>query len=157
MVWTIWVAAIGFIGAGSVGWGHLHFGSKASTIAKVGDIEITQQELNQAYSNLYAKYANLFQGNFDEKKAKELGLIQQAFTTIQIQAKLLNFAKENGIIVTKKEVAQTIASIPAFQSGGKFDKKAYKTFLINKRMKAKDFEHSLKNDLTIQKTLNLYK
>jgi peptidyl-prolyl cis-trans isomerase D len=155
MVWTIWVAAIGFIGAGSVGWGHLHFGSKASTIAKVGDIEITQQELNQAYSNLYAKYANLFQGNFDEKKAKELGLIQQAFTTIQIQAKLLNFAKENGIIVTKKEVAQTIASIPAFQSGGKFDKKAYKTFLINKRMKAKDFEHSLKNDLTIQKTLNL--
>ena len=58
MVWTIWVAAIGFIGAGSVGWGHLHFGSKASTIAKVGDIEITQQELNQAYSNLYAKYAN---------------------------------------------------------------------------------------------------
>jgi peptidyl-prolyl cis-trans isomerase D len=155
MVWTIWVAAIGFIGAGSVGWGSLHFGSKASAIAKVGDIEITQQELNQAYSNLYAKYAQMFQGNFDEKKAKELGLIRQAFSTVEIQTKLLNFAKQNGIIVTNKEVAQTISKIEAFQANGVFDKKAYNTFLTNKRMKAKEFEHSLKNDLTIQKTLNL--
>jgi len=157
MVWTIWVAAIGFIGAGSVGWGSLHFGSKASAIAKVGDIEITQQELNQAYSNLYAKYAQLFPNSFDEKMAKELGLIQQAFKATQIQAQLLNFAKQNGIIVTDKEVAQTIEHIPAFQINGKFDKKAYKTFLTTKRMRAKDFESNLKNDLTIQKTLNLLK
>jgi peptidyl-prolyl cis-trans isomerase D len=155
MVWTIWVAAIGFIGAGSVGWGSLHFGSKASTIAKVGDIGITQQDLNQAYSQLYAKYAQLFKGNFDEKKAKELGLAKQAFTIVETQAKLLNFAKENGIIVTDKEVFDTISQMKAFWNQGKFDKKVYKTLLKNKKIKAKDFESNLKKDLVIQKTINL--
>jgi len=156
MVWTIWVAAIGFIGAGSVGWGSLHFGSKATSVAKVGTIEISQQKINQAYSDLYSRYAQLFKGNFDDQKAKELGLLQQAFARVEVQAKLLNFAKENGIIVTDEEVAQQIASIPAFLTqDGKFDKKAYKTFLQNRHMKAKDFESTLKDDLTIQKTLSL--
>ena len=155
MVWTIWVAAIGFIGAGSVGWGSLHFGSKATSIAKVGDIEISQQKLNQAYSTLYNRYAQLFKGNFDDKKAKELGLVQQAFASLEIQAKLLNFAKENGIIVTDEEVAKKIESIQIFQTNGVFDKKAYKTYLQNQRLKAKDFESTLKDDMIIEKTLSL--
>jgi len=155
MVWTIWVAAIGFIGAGSVGWGSLHFGSKATSIAKVGDIEISQQKLNQAYSTLYNRYAQLFKGNFDDKKAKELGLVQQAFASLEIQAKLLNFAKENGIIVTDEEVAKEIENIKIFQTNGTFDKNAYKTYLKNQRIKAKDFESTLKDDLIIQKTLSL--
>jgi len=155
MVWTIWVAAIGFIGAGSVGWGSLHFGSKATSIAKVGDIEISQQKLNQAYSNLYNRYNQLFKGNFDDKKAQELGLVQQAFASLEIQAKLLNFAKENGIIVTDKEVAKEIENIKIFQTNGVFDKKAYNLYLQNQRLKAKDFESTLKDDLIIQKTLSL--
>jgi len=155
MVWTIWVAAIGFIGAGSVGWGSLHFGSKATSVAKVGDIEISQQKLNQAYNDIYSRYAQLFKGNFDEKKAKELGLIQQAFATVEIQAKLLNFAKENGIIVTDEEVAQKIASIKAFYKDGVFDKNIYKTFLKNRHMKAKEFEENIKEEMIINKTLSL--
>jgi len=156
MVWTIWVAAIGFIGAGSVGWGSLHFGSKATSIAKVGDIEISQQQLNQAYSNLYEQYAKVFQNNFDEKKAKELGLIQQAFSSLEIQTKLLNFAKDNGIIVTDKEVATYLYQIKSFQKNGQFDKTVYNTYLKNRRLKAKFFEASLKRDLTIKKVLNLF-
>jgi len=155
MVWTIWVATVGFIGAGSVGWGSLHFGSKSTSIAKVGDIEISQQKLNQAYNDLYTKYSQIFKGNFDEKKAKELGLVQQAFATVEVQAKLLNFAKENGIIVTDKEVANKITSIQAFYKDGVFDKNIYKTFLKNRHMKAKEFEETLKDEMTIQKTLSL--
>jgi len=155
LVWTIWVATIGFIGAGSVGWGSLHFGSKATSIAKVGDIEISQQKLNQAYTNLYNRYNQLFQGNFDEKKAKELGLVQQAFASLEVQAKLLNFAKENGIIVTNTEVAKQIKNIKIFQNNGVFDKKAYDTYLQNQHIKNKIFESTLKDDLTIQKTLSL--
>jgi len=156
LVWTIWIATIGFIGAGSVGWGSLNFGSKATSVAKIGDIEISQQKINQAYSNLYSQYSQLFKGNFDEKKAKEFGLLQQAFRTVEIQTKILNFAKENGIIVTDKEIAKEIASIPSFLTkNGKFDKTAYKIFLQNRHMKAKEFENTLKDEITIQKTLSI--
>lgn len=155
LVWTIWIATVAFIGAGFVGWGSLKFGAKATSIAKVGEIEISQHKLNQAYSNLYNRYSQLFQGNFDEAKAKELGLVQQAFSSVKIQAEILNFAKDNGIVVTDEEVAKEIQSIKIFQVNGVFDQKAYKTYLQTQRLKAKDFEATLKEDMTIQKTLSL--
>lgn len=155
LVWTIWVATIAFIGAGFVGWGSYSFGSKAGSVAKVGDIKIKQSQLNMAYSNLYNQYNEMMQGKLDEKKAKEMGLIQQAFSRIEIQAKLLNFAQEMGIVVSDKEVADTLADIKGFQKDGVFNKEIYQAYLRSQRLKAKTFEKTLKDELTIQKTLAL--
>ena len=155
LVWTIWVATIAFIGAGFVGWGSYSFGSKAGNIAKVGNIEIKQSQLNMAYSNLYNQYNQMMQGKLDEKKAKEMGLVQQAFSRIEVQAKLLNFAQEMGIVVSDKEVADTLAGIKGFQKGGVFNKDIYNTYLKSQRLKAKTFEATLKDEITIQKTLAL--
>jgi len=105
LVWTIWIATIAFIGAGFVGWGSYNLGSKAGNVAKVGNIEIKQSKLNNAYSNLYGQYNQMMQGKLDEKKAREMGLIKQAFSTLAVQAKLLNFANESGIIASDEEVA----------------------------------------------------
>jgi len=156
LVWTIWVATIAFIGAGFVGWGSYDFGSKAGNVAKIGDIEIKQSKLNMAYSNLYNRYNQMFQGQFDEKKAKEMGLVQQAFATVATQAKLLNYAKEMGVIISDEELAQTLESIKAFQNKeGVFDKSVYKAYLQSQRLKAKTFEDTLREELTINKLLDL--
>jgi len=157
LVWTIWVATIAFIGAGFVGWGTYSFGSKAGNVAKVGNIEIKQTQLNMAYSNLYNQYNEMMQGKLDEKKAKELGLIQQAFSRIEIQAKLLNFAQEMGIVVSDKEVADTLEGIRGFQKDGIFNKEIYQAYLRRQRLKAKTFEATLRDEITIQKTLALLK
>jgi len=157
LVWTIWVATIAFIGAGFVGWGTYSFGSKAGNVAKVGNIEIKQTQLNMAYSNLYTQYNQMMQGKLDEKKAKELGLIQQAFSRIEIQAKLLNFAQETGIVVSDKEVADTLEGIRGFQKDGVFNKEIYQAYLRRQRLKAKNFEATLRDEITIQKTLSLLK
>ncbi len=155
LVWTIWIATIAFIGAGFVGWGSYDFGKKAGNVAKVGDIEISQAKLNQAYSDLYTRYNEMFQGQFDEKKAKEMGLVQQAFATLETQARLLNYAQAMGVIVSDEELAQTLQSIKGFQKNGKFDRGIYDMFLKNRRMKAKDFEARLREELTINKLLAL--
>jgi peptidyl-prolyl cis-trans isomerase D len=155
LVWTIWVATIAFIGAGFVGWGSYDFGSKAGSVAKVGDIEIKQAKLNMAYSNLYNRYNQMFQGQFDEKKAKEMGLIQQAFATVATQAKLLNYAKDLGVIVSDEELAHTLESIKGFQENGHFSKNIYKMYLQSQRLSAKTFEENLREELTIAKLLNL--
>ena len=156
LVWTIWIATIAFIGAGFVGWGSYNFSSKAGNVAKVGDIEIKQSKLNMAYSNLYNQYNQMFQGQLDEKKAKEMGLVQQAFATIATQAKLLNYAKDMGIIVSDEEIAKALESIKGFQDkNGKFDRNAYDMYLKSQRLKAKTFEDTLRDELTITKLLDL--
>jgi len=155
LVWTIWVATIAFIGAGFVGWGSYSFGSKAGNVAKVGDIEIGQTKLNMVYSSIYNQYNEAMQGTLDDKKAKELGLIKQAFARIETQAKILNLAKDLGVIVSDNEVAQRLQKIPSFQKDGVFNKEFYDGYLKAQRLKAKVFESTLREELTIQKTLAL--
>ena len=155
LVWTIWVATIAFIGAGFVGWGSYDFGAKAGNVAKVGSIEIPQSKLNTVYSNIYQARNQQMNGQLDEKKAREMGLIKEAFASINTQSKLLNFALDNGIIVSDAEIAEYLANIPSFQKDGVFNKEIYQAFLNARRIKAKTFEAQLKEELTITKTFNL--
>ncbi len=155
LVITIWVATIAFIGAGAVGWGRAKYGSKATSYGRVGDIDITRYKFNSTYQNLYSKYSEKFGGKFDDEKARQLGLYQQTFNILASQAKLLNMAKEYGVIVSDKELSDYISSIPAFQENGVFQEKIYKTYLKNRRVKPKDFESSLRDDLTVQKLLKV--
>ncbi|HIQ46703.1 MAG TPA: hypothetical protein EYH57_03685 [Sulfurovum sp.] len=155
LVWTIWIATIAFIGAGFVGWGSYSFGAKAGNVAKVGDIEISQTKLNMVYSSIYNQYNERLQGRLDEKKAKEMGLVQQAFAQLETQAKILNFAKEIGIIVSDEEVVKRLQGIRSFQKEGVFNKEIYNGYLRSQRMKANVFEDSLREELVIQKTINL--
>jgi len=155
LVWTIWVATVAFIGAGFVGWGSYSFGTKAGNIAKVGEVEISQTKLNMVYSNIYNQYNEAMQGTLDDKKAKEMGLIQQAFKRLETQAKVLNYANEVGIIVSDKEILAKIQGIRSFQKDGAFNQEIYDAYLRSQRLKAKAFEETLREELTIQKTIAL--
>ncbi len=155
LVWTIWVATIAFIGAGFVGWGSYSFGSKAGNVAKVGDIEIEQTKLNMVYSSLYNQYNQAMQGTLDDKKAEEMGLVKQAFARLETQAKVLNFAKDIGIIVSDAEVAQKLQELRAFQKDGVFNKEIYDGYLKSQRLRANVFENTLREELLIEKTFSL--
>jgi len=155
LIVTIWIATIAFIGAGFVGWGSYQYGSKASSIAQVGDIEIKQAKLDMSYRNIYQQYNQMLQGKLDDKKAKEMGLIKQAFGSLVTQAQLLNLAQEFGIIVSDTQVYNKIASIPSFQTNNKLDEKIYRSYLTSQRLKAKDFEAIIRDEATIEKLFSL--
>ena len=155
LVITIWIATIAFIGAGFVGWGSYQYGAKAGSIAKVGEIEITKAQFDMAYSDMYQRYNQMMQGKLDEKKAREMGLAQQAFSSLAAQALLLNLANEFGIVVSEKELAEKLAGISAFQTDGKFDKTVYEGYLKSRRLKAKTFEQVIRDETVIQKLFSL--
>ena len=155
LIVTIWIATIAFIGAGFVRWGSYQYGSKASNIAEVGDIKITQAQLDMSYRNIYQRYNQQLQGQLDDKKAKEMGLIQQAFNSLKTQAELLNLANEFGIVVSDNELAQKLATIPSFQIKGVFDKDVYKSYLNTQRLKAKTFEKMIHDEFIIEKMLSM--
>ncbi len=153
LVITIWIATIAFIGAGFVGWGTYQYGSKAGAIARVGDVTISQEKFNFTYQNLYRQYAEMFKGNFDDAKAKKMGLDKEVFRRLVSQAMLLNLAKEYGVIVSDEELAEAITELPAYKTNKKFDKRVYKTFLEARGLKAKTFESILRDDLTVEKLM----
>lgn len=155
LIWTIWIATIAFIASGPIFSGAGYGSSKAGNVAKVGEIEISQASLNRVYGSIYNQTNQQMQGQLDEKKAKELGLVQQAFARLVTQAKVLNFAKDVGLIVSDEEVAQRLETLEAFTKDGLFNVEIYKGYLKAQGLKAKTFEATLREELLIQKTLEL--
>ncbi|MEA1920660.1 MAG: SurA N-terminal domain-containing protein [Campylobacterota bacterium] len=156
LVVTIWISTIAFVGAGFVGWGQYSYGDKASAIAKVGDISLTQRNFQQAYSRLYGQYNQIFQGNFDESKAKEFGLQQQALRSLIDGALILNLAQTYKIEVSDAELLENIKTQNYFFKDGVFDKETYKKVLAQNDMSMKDYETDTRNGMLTTKVLALF-
>lgn len=155
LIITIWISTIAFVGAGFVGWGQYSYGDKAGSVAKVGNVEITMGELQKAYSNLYNQYNKVFEGNFDEEKAKSFGLQRQALQQLIDQSLILNLADSYGLQISDEELLAEIKSQEYFFDKGVFDKETYKQLLANNNLKTQDYEADIKKQLLIQKTLKL--
>ena len=155
LIITIWISTIAFVGAGFVGWGQYSYGDKAGAVAKVGDIEVTQGQLQKTYSNLYAQYSKMFQGNFDEEKAKSFGLQSQALNQLTQQALILNLAEAYNLEISDKELLDEIKTQEYFFQDGVFDKEIYKQVLSRNNLSIKEYEQDVKRDLLLRKTLKL--
>ena len=155
LIITIWISTIAFVGAGFVGWGQYNYGDKAGAVAKVGEVEITMGELQKSYSSLYTQYNKMFQGNFDEEKAKSFGLKSQALQQLTNQALVLNLALSYDLKVSDKELISELQQQEYFFKDGVFDKETYKQVLSNNKLSLKEYEAGLKKELLIRKTLKL--
>ncbi len=153
LIITIWIATISFIFTGATA--GFSFGLKSNSIGKVGDIELKRDIFSMEYNNLFNRYNQMMQGKFDKEQAKRMGLEQQVLNNMETEAKILNLAKEFGIIVTDKEAGEKLTTIPAFQKDGVFDRKIYDTFIQNSPFQQSTFEESFKNQLIIEKSLKL--
>jgi len=146
LVVTIWIATIAFIGAGFVGWGQFQFGRKSSTVAKIKDTEVSIQDVQEVYNNLFQEKNKQLGGTLDDATAEKMGLKKQAFDMAIQQGILRQYAKDLGMYITDEEVAKQV--LQYFK-----DKKTYLTYLKQTGQKAKDFEAKLKKQLLIQKLL----
>ncbi len=150
---VMWIAALSFILSTAVIGGSA--GLRSNNIGQVGDIKLSKDKFQMEYSQIFQQYNQMMQGKFDEKQAKQMGLQGKVIRNMAAEAKLLNLAKEFGIIVTEEEAAKELASVPAFQSNGKFDRKIYDNYLQNRGLSHETFEDNLMNQLTIQKTFKM--
>ncbi|MCW9026631.1 MAG: SurA N-terminal domain-containing protein [Thiovulaceae bacterium] len=157
LIITIWISTIAFVGAGFVGWGQYSYGDKAGAVAKVGEIEVSMGDLQKAYSRLYNQYNKVFQGNFDEEKAKSFGLQKQALKQLIDQSLILNLANDYDLRVSDAELLSEIKSQDFFFKDGVFSKEVYKTMLSRNNLGMKEYEKDVKKQLLIQKVLTLLK
>lgn len=156
LIITMWISTIAFIGAGFVGWGQYSYGDKASAIAKVGEVPISNADLQKSYSRLYAQYAQIFQGNFDEEKAKQFGLQKQAMRQLIDEALMLNLAQTYNLRVSDEELLNEIKNQSVFQNNGKFDKDIYQKTLKQNHLTMKSYEDDVRKSMLIRKVLSLF-
>lgn len=156
LVITIWISTIAFVGAGFVGWGSYEYGKQGGVVAVVGDREISTQEYQEEYSNLYEQYSRMFGTMFNKELAEQLNLKDQAYKQVLQKNLILSYADDLGLDVTNEEVAKELVKYDAFIKDGKFDKQTYIQVLNQNRMKPLEFEASLKRALLLQKVQTLF-
>ncbi len=156
LVITIWISTIAFVGAGFVGWGSYDYGSKGGVVAKVGSKEVSVEEYQQEYSNLYNEYAKMFGPMFSKELAEQLKLKDIAFKKVLEKNLIMAYGDSLGLVSTDEDVAKELIKYEVFQKDGKFDKNTYIQVLSQNRLSPKDFEDGLKNQILLQKTQELF-
>lgn len=156
LVITIWISTIAFVGAGFVGWGSYEYGKQGGVVAVVGDREVTVEEYQEEYSNLYEQYSRMFGDMFNKELAEQLNLKDVAYKQILQKNLILSYADSIGLDVTNEDVARELVKYDAFMKDGKFDKDTYVKVLNQNRTTPKEFEASLKRNLLLQKVQILF-
>ncbi|WP_122892897.1 peptidylprolyl isomerase [Arcobacter peruensis] len=156
LVITIWISTIAFVGAGFVGWGSYDYGKEGGTVAVVGDREVSIEEYQQEYSNLYDQYSRLFGETFNEEMANKLNLRDVAYKQVIQKNLILSYADTLGLDITDQDIAKELLKYNAFLKDGKFDKPTYIKVLSQNRTTPVKFEESLKRNILLQKVQALF-
>ncbi|WP_104759595.1 peptidylprolyl isomerase [Helicobacter bizzozeronii] len=158
LVVTIWVSTIAFVAAGMIGWGQYNFSFASGSVAKVGRVLITQEELDMAYKQLVDAYSQSIPNfkDLDEKQIKAMGLERSALQVLINQALLKNLALDLGLGVSSDEIIAEIKKSSMFQKDGHFDEELYKKLLQENHYRPSAFEDNVKNALILQKISALF-
>ena len=125
-------------------WGiqnYLSVGKEAS-VAKVGDKEFFQRDVNRAYQQYSQQMARF---NLPEQTLKS-----QALEKLIRDEVLLQYVQDAGLVVTDDTVRQFIKSLQYFQNEGQFDKKQYKALLASQGMTPAQFVQRIRKAIIME-------
>ncbi len=115
---------------------------KEATVAKVGNKEFYQRDVNKAYE----QYSQQFQGmGIDEQSLKN-----QALEKLISDEVLLQYVGKQGFVATDETTRDFIKTLPYFQTNGKFNEGQYKALLNSQRMTSNEFVSRIKNALIME-------
>lgn len=157
LVVTIWISVIAFVGAGFVGWGAYDFNlNRSSSVAMVGDEKITFGEFNTRFNQIFSYYNQISNGTLDDENFKK-NIENMTLASLIEDKLLLSFAKNLGLSSNENEILQELANTPAFQNeNGEFNKSIYYELLRRNDISPKDYEHSLANEIIINKLNQIF-
>ncbi len=122
-----------------------------STAVTVNGQAVPFSDFQRAYGNIYQLYQNIYQEQFTPTLERQMKLVQKALDGLINQTLLLEEAKRQGLQVSKQELIDAIAKIPAFQQNGAFSKERYLQVLGAQRLTADEFEEMQRSDLLVGK------
>ncbi|MEM6386297.1 MAG: SurA N-terminal domain-containing protein [Pseudomonadota bacterium] len=129
------------------GFGVTQFGNSVTTVAEVGDVEITADEYARAVQNQMSAFQQQMGQPVNFQTAQALGLDRLALGQIIAAAALENEAKSAGLSAGDEIVGEEIQGFPAFQSAAGFDRTVYEMALRQSGTNPRDFEETVRADI----------
>src|SRR6185437_4498109 len=116
-----------YFGSGNVG-----FGMGTSTLAKVGDQEVSEKEMADA---MQRRLQQVRQQRPEADYASIMGDFESILSDLIDQKTLFAFADKFGFPLSKRLVDAEIAQIPAAKGlNGQFSEQAYQAFLVQQHL-----------------------
>ena len=126
-------------------------GAPASYAARVNGKTIPAAEWEQQYAQLLRFYQQQAGDQLTPELAAQLGLGEQALSSLVDRKLAVQEARRRGIVVTNQEVSEAVHREPAFQENGQF---SYDTYLdiVNRNFGSPaKYEEGLRQDLLVRK------
>jgi peptidyl-prolyl cis-trans isomerase D len=125
-------------------WGIQNYveGGKENFVAKVGDKEFFQRDVNRAYAQYSQSLAGM---QIDEQTLK-----QQALDKLLRDEALLQYVENQGLGITDDTIRNFVQSLQYFQVDGKFDKKRYEALLDSQNMSSAQFAEKIRKSLMME-------
>jgi peptidyl-prolyl cis-trans isomerase D len=146
--WILWIIILSFVMTIFLVWG-MNVGSSSrwrTSVAEVNGRPIGRQRFNNALRNLTERYRSMFGERFDEF-AQNIDLRQQAIQTLVQEELVSQEAEKLGLVVSDRAVQSSIASISAFQQGGRFSAELYRKRLEALGQHPGEFEESIRAEI----------
>ena len=122
-------------------------GNPADTVATIGKDKISQGEFDQALRDQQQRARQLMGRNFDSAMFDNPEVRFAVLEQVVNEHLLTGKAKDEKFRISDAQLRETIASIPAFQDGGKFSGERYEMFLIGQNTNRIAFEEKIRRDM----------
>jgi peptidyl-prolyl cis-trans isomerase D len=156
--WTLFAVIIvfilGFVWSASTGTKE----PSGLTVASVGGETITAAQFDRQYRSTLQRQQSMYQGNLTPELIRAMDLPRQVLDGMIDRILELDAADRVHLKVSDQEVAQTIASFPAFQKDGQFvGREEYERFLRAQSYTPDRFEKEIREGLLLDKYQTLVK
>jgi len=123
-------------------------------VASVGGSKITQPELLQALRDQQARMRQQLGREMPAEMLDSPEIRRSVLESLINQRVMAMHAAKSRVFVGDAQLGATIQSIPAFQEDGKFSRALYDAYVGSQNMNQAQFEHRLRQDLSLQQTLS---
>ncbi|MEO7430893.1 MAG: SurA N-terminal domain-containing protein, partial [Dokdonella sp.] len=118
-----------------------------TSVAKVGDAEISQEVFRDRFNQYRARMQQMMGGAVDPSMFERPEMKKQMLDQLINEQVLASANKKFGVTVSSERVRKEIGQVPAFQNEGKFDYDQYKMVLASQNRTPGSFEQLVRDDL----------
>ncbi|MCI4626193.1 MAG: SurA N-terminal domain-containing protein [Candidatus Magnetoovum sp. WYHC-5] len=135
--------------------GPIHDEVQSTPIIEIGKKKIYPDEFWKTYENLENRYRQMYKEKFDEKKAKELNIVDQTIMGFVADELMFSASKKAGIVTSHQELNDAIVNDQLFVRDGVFSKDIYLNTLKLNGLSPKTFENMRSQQLSMAKMKNI--
>lgn len=120
-----------------------------SWVAKVGDVEIGQEEFRQRFEEYRQRMRQMMGESYDAQMVETVETKRRLLDQMINEELLRQTGSTLGVLVSDATLQKEIADMAAFQTDGKFDPARYRLLLEGQRMTPRSFEQRMRQSLEV--------